>query len=108
FVRAAELLVESGHDMQFVLVGRKYLSWEKDWYAYVLGIQRLSRRVGRRFTLLGWLSASQRDALFARADCCVMPSELEYYPYSVLEPAAAGVPLVCSDLPCLRELLSED
>src|SRR6185436_6353148 len=39
FVRAAELLVESGHDMQFVLAGRKYLSWEKDWYAYVLGIQ---------------------------------------------------------------------
>ena len=106
FVEAAELLLSSGHDAQFVLAGRKYLSWEKAWYSYLLKIQRLSRRVGDRLVLLGWLDSGQRNTLFARADCCVMPSELEYYPYSVLEPAAAGLPLVCSDLACVRELLS--
>ena len=106
FVEAAELLLTRGHDMQFVLAGRKYLSWEKEWYSYLLKVQRLSRRVGDRLVLLGWLSSGQRNTLFARADCCVMPSELEYYPYSVLEPAAAGLPLICSDLACTRELLS--
>jgi len=108
FVEAAELLLSRGHDLQFVLAGRKYLSWEKAWYSYLLKIQRLSRRVGDRLVVLGWLDSSQRNTLFARADCCVMPSELEYYPYSVLEPAAAGLPLVCSDLACVRELLSAD
>jgi len=106
FVAAAELLLASGHDMQFVLAGRKYLSWEKAWYSYLLKIQRLSKRVGERLVVLGWLDSRQRNTLFARADCCVMPSELEYYPYSVLEPAAAGIPLVCSELSCVRELLS--
>jgi len=106
FVSAAEELLARGEDMQFVLAGRKYLSWERDWYAYLFKIQRLSRRVGERLVLLGWLSSEQRNALFARADCCVMPSELEYYPYSVLEPAAAGLPLVCSNLACVRELFA--
>jgi len=106
FVAAAEELLARGEDLQFVLAGRKYLSWERDWYAYLFKIQRLSRRVGERLVLLGWLSSEQRNALFARADCCVMPSELEYYPYSVLEPAAAGLPLVCSNLPCVRELFA--
>jgi glycosyltransferase involved in cell wall biosynthesis len=107
FVEAAELLLEEGHDIQFVLAGRKYLSWEKEWYSYLFKIQRLSRRVGERLVVLGWLNASQRNTLLARADCCVVPSELEYYPYSVLEPAALGLPLICSDLACVRELFTE-
>jgi len=108
FVEAAALLLEQGHDVQFVLAGRKYLSWEKEWYSYLFKIQRLSRRVGERLVVLGWLNASQRNTLLERADCCVVPSELEYYPYSVLEPVAFGLPLICSDLACVRELLSED
>jgi glycosyltransferase involved in cell wall biosynthesis len=107
FVGGAERLLAAGHDVQFVLAGRKFFSWEKQWYAYVWRISRLSRRVGERLVVLGWLNEAQRNALYRRADVCVMPSELEYYPYSVLEPAAAGVPLVCSDLPCVSELLSD-
>lgn len=107
FVNAAERLLASGHDVQFVLAGRKLLSWEKDWYAYVWRISRLAQRVGERLHVLGWLNEAQRNALYRRADVCVMPSELEYYPYSVLEPAASGVPLVCSDLPCVTEIFAD-
>lgn len=105
FVSAAERLLASGCDAQFVLAGRKLLSWEKEWYAYVWRISRRARRVGQRLLVLGWLSEAQRSALYRRADVCVMPSELEYYPYSVLEPVAAGVPLVSANLPCVSELL---
>lgn len=105
FVLAAERLLAAGHDLQFVLAGRKYLSWETEWYAYVWRISKLSRRVGERLVVLGWLGEAQRNSLYRLADACVMPSELEYYPYSVLEPAAAGVPLICADLPCVAELL---
>ncbi len=107
FLAAAERLLDSGHDVQFVLAGRKLLSWEKEWYAYVWRVSMRARRVGRRLLVLGWLNEAQRNALYQRADVCVMPSELEYYPYSVLEPAIAGVPLVCSDLPCVTELFTD-
>ncbi len=107
FVAAAEELLASGQNVQFVLAGRKYLSWERHWYAYLGKIQRLSRRLGSRCVVLGWLDSAQRNTLFEMADAFVVPSELEYYPYSVLEPAAAKLPLVCSNLPCIAELLSD-
>jgi glycosyltransferase involved in cell wall biosynthesis len=102
---ATARLLEAGYDIQLVLAGRKYISWEKRFYAYVAKVQHLAARLGSRCVVLGWLDAKQRNTLFERADVCVVPSELEYYPYSVLEPAAAEVPLICSDLPCVRELL---
>ncbi|MDF3064828.1 MAG: glycosyl transferase group 1 [Polyangiaceae bacterium] len=108
FVSAAERLLAAGHEAHFVLAGRKYLSWEKEWYSYVWEISRRARRLGDRLLVLGWLNEAQRNTLYQRADVCVMPSELEYYPYSMLEPAAAGTPLVCSDLPCVTELFAHE
>lgn len=107
FVEAAERLLAAGHELQFVLAGRKLLSWEKEWYAYVWRVSRLARRLGERMLVLGWLNERQRNALYRLADVCVMPSELEYQPYSVLEPAAAGIPLISADLPCVTELFSD-
>lgn len=107
FVEAAERLLAAGHELQFVLAGRKLLSWEKEWYAYVWRISRLARRLGERMIVLGWLNERQRNALYRLADVCVMPSQLEYQPYSVLEPAAAGIPLISADLPCVTELFTD-
>jgi glycosyltransferase involved in cell wall biosynthesis len=107
FVRAAQRLLAGGHEVQFVLAGRKWISWEMQWYAYLAKITWMTWGLGPRFVVLGWLNTAQRNALFALADAVVVPSELEYYPYAVLEPAAAGVPLICSNLPCVNELLRD-
>ncbi len=107
FVTAARRLLAAGHDVQFVLAGRKLISWEMQWYAYVARISLMTWGLGSRFLVLGWLDTARRNSLFALADAVVVPSELEYYPYAVLEPAAAGVPLICSNLPCVNELLSD-
>jgi glycosyltransferase involved in cell wall biosynthesis len=107
FVQAARRLLDAGHDVQFVLAGRKLISWEMQWYLYLAKISLMTWGLGSRFVVLGWLNAAQRNTLFAMADAVVVPSELEYYPYAVLEPAAAGVPLVCSNLACVNELLRE-
>jgi glycosyltransferase involved in cell wall biosynthesis len=107
YVEAAAKLRAGGRDVQFVLAGRKYISWEKHWYAYLFKIQRMAARVGSSFVVLGWLNSAQRNTLFDAAHVAVMPSELEYYPYSVLEPAAFGLPLVSSNLPCVGELLHD-
>jgi glycosyltransferase involved in cell wall biosynthesis len=107
FVQAARRLLAAGHDVQFVLAGRKLISWEMQWYAYVAKISLMTWGLGSRFAVLGWLNSAQRNTLFAMADAVVVPSELEYYPYAVLEPAAAGVPLICTRLPCVDELLRD-
>lgn len=105
YIAAAAQLLRAGFEMQFVLAGRKLISWEKSWYLYVADIERRARGLGSRCLRLGWVTPAQRETLFALADVAVVPSELEYFPYSVLEPAAAGLPLVCSNLPCVAELL---
>lgn len=104
-LRAVEQLIAAGDDVQLVLAGRKLISWEMQWYRYVAQVSRMARRLGSRAVVLGWMGAAQRSSLFALADAVVVPSDLEYYPYAVLEPAAHGVPLICSDLPCVREML---
>lgn len=106
-VQAARRLLDAGHDVQFVLAGRKLISWEMQWYVYVAKISLMTWGLGSRCVVLGWLNSAQRNTLFAMADAVVVPSELEYYPYAVLEPAAAGVPLICSRLPCVDELLQD-
>lgn len=107
FVQAARRLLEAGHDVQFVLAGRRLISWEMQWYSYVAKITCMTWGLGARCIVLGWLNTAQRNSLFAMADAVVVPSELEYYPYAVLEPAAAGVPLICSNLACVNELLRD-
>lgn len=39
---------------------------------------------------------------------CVMPSELELFLYSILEPMAAKVPIISVRLSCVEELLDVD
>ena len=107
FVQSARRLLDAGHDVQFVLAGRKLISWEMQWYVYLAKISLMTWGLGSRFVVLGWLNSAQRNTLFAMADAVVVPSELEYYPYAVLEPAAAGVPLICTRLPCVDELLRD-
>ena len=44
------------------------------------------------------------ESLYALADCLVLPTLHEGFGLPVLEAMARGVPVVCSDLPVLREV----
>ncbi|MGO8906777.1 MAG: glycosyltransferase family 4 protein [Solirubrobacteraceae bacterium] len=54
--------------------------------------------------LLGRLSTETLESLYALADCLVLPTLHEGFGLPVLEAMARGVPVVCSDLPVLREV----
>lgn len=59
-----------------------------------------------RVRLLGW--RTDVAALLATADVLLFPSRTEGMPNTVLEAMAAGVPVVGSDIPALRELAGDE
>jgi starch synthase (maltosyl-transferring) len=59
----------------------------------------------RRVHLLGWRDDTPR--LMAAADALMFPSLTEGMPNAVLEALAAGLPVVASDIPSLRELAND-
>ena len=57
--------------------------------------------------LLGPLSVEQLDSLYAVADCLVLPTLHEGFGLPVLEAMVRSVPVVCSDIPAMREVAGE-
>ena len=53
----------------------------------------------------GWLGDSARNAYLALADVVVMPSQLEYFPYSILEPMIAGRAIVSAEVGGVPEMI---
>ncbi len=54
--------------------------------------------------LLGSLPTGELDALYALADCLVLPTLHEGFGLPVVEAMARSVPVVCSDIPVLHEV----
>lgn len=92
-VRTAELLGD--RPTRFLLAGDGPLRAD---------IERLaaSSSAARRMRFLGWLD--DLSELLAAADAFFFPSLTEGMPNAVLEAMAAGLPVVGSDIPALREL----
>ncbi len=72
------------------------------------GMERLARHLGiaRRVLFLG-----ERDdvvEILAITDCFAFPTLHEGMPNALLEAAAAGVPIVCTDIPENREVVGEE
>jgi glycosyltransferase involved in cell wall biosynthesis len=52
----------------------------------------------------GWIEEEDKPALLQMAACFVFPSLYEGFGIPVIEAMAAGVPVVCSDIPVLQEI----
>ena len=57
-------------------------------------------------TFLGHVPYDEMSAVYRCADAFVLPSRAEGVPRTVMEAMATGVPVVCSDLPQVRGLVS--
>ena len=70
--------------------------------------QARALRLGRSVRFAGFVADEELAALAAAADCVVVPSIYEPFGLVALEAAAAGTPLVVSDVGGLRELVEHN
>jgi len=77
---------------------------------YRAELERLATRydLNEHIRFQGWLDPSQVPAHYARADALVLPSYVEGSPNVVLEAMAAGLPVIASDAPGIRELVRHE
>ena len=69
-----------------------------------LRAQALAAGVAEDVRLLGGCSTQELDSLYALAGCLVLPTLHEGFGLPVVEAMARSVPVVCSDIPALREV----
>ncbi len=108
FLNAVPIIIEKASHVKFTIAGRKNISWENNYFQYVLKIDAMARKLKKHVKIMGWLNDVERNRLFAQSDICIMPSELEYFPYSLLEPMITKVPVVASDIDCVSETFSNN
>jgi len=104
---AAPAVIEKNPDVMFVIAGRKKVSWEKDCTEFVQKINAKVESLKDNVYVLGWINDSQRNALYTITDVYVMPSLIEYFPYSILEPMIGKLPIVSSRIGCVDEMLED-
>ncbi len=77
--------------------------------AYEEELRRLADQLGvtDRVRFPPWLDESQIEGLFRMAACLALPSFEEGFGLPVLEAMSRGVPVVCSDIPPLREVAGD-
>ncbi|MGI6147925.1 MAG: glycosyltransferase family 4 protein [Limnochordia bacterium] len=93
-LEAASLLTKIIPDLHIVIVGDGPERARLESYAAALGL-------GSSVHFLGW--REDVPALMAGWDVFILPSRSEGFSLSVLEAMASGLPVVVSDLACMRE-----
>jgi glycosyltransferase involved in cell wall biosynthesis len=63
--------------------------------------------VGERLTLHGFVDDARLRALYSGAVALIFPSRYEGFGLPALQALAAGIPVIASDLPVLREVLGD-
>lgn len=107
-LEAIPKVIGSNKNIRFILAGRKSNSWENEYSTFRQTLDQTMKDMKENVTVLGWLNDSKRNTLFAQADIWVMPSLLEYFPYSILEPMIAKIPIVSARIDSVKEMLEED
>ena len=77
------------------------------WRTAEIRRQVVAAEAAGRVRHLGYVSSGQLATLYRRADVVVFPSLYEGFGLPAIEALAAGTPLVCSDIPALREVAAE-
>src|SRR5258708_3981010 len=95
---AFDQLIENGFDLELVLAGKK------DPFYPEIEEKVFSIKNKSRIKALVRISEAELKAVYNGATLFVLPSHMEGFGLTVLEAAACGVPIACSDIPILGEI----
>ena len=87
-------------DIKFVIAGKR------DAHNFDQKINEAIEKNGLQDKIIfpGWIDEEDKPILLQMADCFVFPSLYEGFGIPIIEAMAAGLPVVCSDIPVLREI----
>ncbi len=97
-IEAFQRLVQQGRPEHLVIAGLRGKAWDH------VGAQIRSRSLTAWVHLVGWQPRKTLLGLYKFAEALVFPSIFEGFGMPVAEALAADVPVVCSDIPPLREI----
>lgn len=97
--QAYDRLAEAGRDFDLVLAG------EPDPFYPEIKEQVYAVRHKDRIRAVGRVTDQELNLLYNAAAMFVLPSLYEGFGLTALEAAACGIPIVCSDIPALREVM---
>lgn len=107
-LKAIPLVLAEFPNCKFHIVGRKSESWESGREEYLEYIEELISRINpENLKVSGWMLKNEVLDLYNKARIAIIPSEMEYFPYSILEPISCGIPIICSNLESIAELLTQ-
>jgi glycosyltransferase involved in cell wall biosynthesis len=98
---AFDELIKQGLDLEMVLVGKK------DPFYPEIEEEIFSIKHKDRIKALGRITDEELKAVYNAATLFVLPSSMEGFGLTLLEAAACGVPITCSDIPSLREVAGQ-
>ncbi|MFO7807607.1 MAG: glycosyltransferase family 1 protein [Candidatus Moraniibacteriota bacterium] len=70
-------------------------------------LEEVEKGISKDIVFPGYISQDELPAYYKGADCFVFPSLYEGFGLPLLEAMSAGTPVVCSDIPCFREVAGE-
>ncbi|MEJ0021043.1 MAG: glycosyltransferase family 1 protein [Candidatus Doudnabacteria bacterium] len=98
---AFDKLIDKGLDIELVLVG------EQDPFYPEIKDQIFNIKNHTRIKVLGRVSDEDLAKLYNGTTLFVLPSLIEGFGLTALEAAACGVPVACSDIPTMREIMGQ-
>jgi len=57
--------------------------------------------------LIGEIKPNEVASFLLSGDCFLFPSKYEAFGFSVVEAMSAGLPIICSDIPAMQEIVSD-
>ena len=99
--QAFDRLAARGLDLELVLAGEPDAAYPE----IAEQVANISNK--NRIKAVGRVSDADLNLLYNAARIFVLPSQIEGFGLTALEAAAVGTPVVCSDIPALREIMGQ-
>lgn len=97
-IKAFSVIAAENDNVELLLIGR-----EKE-YAYNL-ISSLEEDIKERIKVIGQIPREKLVEYYQKFDCFILASRYESFPNTLLEAMSCGVPIIASDVGCVREII---